>query len=375
MSETIVNNRLIAELMKDSSITVAKGIGIILMVLGHSIGEYGDYLTPVRSFIYMFHMPLFFALSGYCFKEKYLTDFKTFTWHKVKGLYFPFVKYGLLFLLLHNVFYHLNIYNGQYGWRTYVSHLHTWQETLDKVYFNIILFTRSEQLLGGYWFIVQLFWASIIAWIVIRIIRNPLIGSCIVLIMSVLYDKFIPTIPYSAIGGLSFFFAFFFLTGYAIKKFDVKIVKYQGLLCVLVVWVSSVFWKTEMQSCNKYTLLPYCITAILGTLMTMQLSRTIATLTKGYFKLFFIFVGEHTLEILTWHLLCFKVVTFLAIWVEDKPIEMLSQFPILNDQNYPVWWLFYLIVGVGLPLLGVWIRKKAMVMCTKVNTLYFSRIS
>lgn len=51
MSETIVNNKLIAESMKDSSVTIAKGIGIILMVLGHSIGEYGDYLTPVRSFI------------------------------------------------------------------------------------------------------------------------------------------------------------------------------------------------------------------------------------------------------------------------------------------------------------------------------------
>lgn len=256
-----------------------------------------------------------------------------------------------------------------------VSHLYTWHETLDKAYFNIILFTRSEQLLGGYWFIVQLFWASIIAWIVIRIIRNPLIGGCIVLIMSVLYSKFIPTIPYSAIGGLSFFSAFFFLTGYAIKKFDVKIVGYQGLLCVLVVLAGSVFWKADMQSCNKYTLLPYCITAILGTLMTMLLSRTIVTITKGYFKLFFIFVGEHTLEILTWHLLCFKVVTLLATWVEDKPIEMLSQFPILNGQNYPVWWLFYLIVGVGLPLLGVWIKKKAMVRCTKVNTLHFNRIS
>lgn len=57
MGETIVNNR--PESMKDSSVTIAKGIGIILMVLGHSIGEYGDYLTPVRSFIYMFHMPLF----------------------------------------------------------------------------------------------------------------------------------------------------------------------------------------------------------------------------------------------------------------------------------------------------------------------------
>lgn len=35
MGETIVNNR--PESMKDSSVTIAKGIGIILMVLGHSM--------------------------------------------------------------------------------------------------------------------------------------------------------------------------------------------------------------------------------------------------------------------------------------------------------------------------------------------------
>lgn len=241
MGESIANNRLIAESMKDSSVTIAKGIGIILMVLGHSIGEYGDYLTPVRAFIYMFHMPLFFALSGYCFKEKYLADFKIFAWHKVKGLYFPFVKYGLLFLLLHNVFYHLNIYNGQYGWRTYVSHLYTWQETLEKAYYNILLFTKSEQLLGGYWFIVQLFWASIIGWIIIKIIRRPLIGGGIALIICALYGAFFTVIPYTAIGRLSFFSAFFFLIGYTIKKYDIKIMGYQGLLCAFIVFAGSVF--------------------------------------------------------------------------------------------------------------------------------------
>ena len=78
MGETIVNNR--PESMKDSSVTIAKGIGIILMVLGHSIGEYGDYLTPVRSFIYMFHMPLFFILSGFFYKPQ---EFKKAFWKKV----------------------------------------------------------------------------------------------------------------------------------------------------------------------------------------------------------------------------------------------------------------------------------------------------
>lgn len=46
-------------MVKDDFITIAKGIGIILMVLGHS-GFY-DYGNAV---IHMFHMPLFFFVSG-----------------------------------------------------------------------------------------------------------------------------------------------------------------------------------------------------------------------------------------------------------------------------------------------------------------------
>lgn len=39
-------------------IDIAKGLGIILVVWGHSLIEFGHYI------IYMFHMPLFFYLSG-----------------------------------------------------------------------------------------------------------------------------------------------------------------------------------------------------------------------------------------------------------------------------------------------------------------------
>ena len=37
---------------------VIKGIGIILMVIGHTCGQ------PLYNWIYSFHMPLFFIISG-----------------------------------------------------------------------------------------------------------------------------------------------------------------------------------------------------------------------------------------------------------------------------------------------------------------------
>lgn len=53
--------------MRDDKVTIAKGIGILLMVAAHA-----GIPDMISKFIVMFHMPLFFFMSGYCFKEKYL---------------------------------------------------------------------------------------------------------------------------------------------------------------------------------------------------------------------------------------------------------------------------------------------------------------
>ena len=82
---------------RDLTLDLAKAICIILMVIGHS--GCPDYL---HRFIYMFHMPCFFFISGYLLNDKYLTNLKTGLWRKIKGSYYPFVKWSVIFLLLHN---------------------------------------------------------------------------------------------------------------------------------------------------------------------------------------------------------------------------------------------------------------------------------
>ena len=156
----------------NTSVNYLKALGISLMVLGHTRVN-----PQVIAFIYMFHMPLFFIASGYCFKEKYLSTPRKYIYNKVKGIYWPYVKWSLLFLLLHNVCFHLNLYSDQYGWKEHVSHLYAFSEFLSRATSIIFKMHGHEQLLGGYWFMNALFFGSLIVWLVIRYVKQPLCGG------------------------------------------------------------------------------------------------------------------------------------------------------------------------------------------------------
>lgn len=74
---------------------IAKGIGIILVVIGHSLIEWGHYL------IYMFHMPLFFYLSGIFHKHDSFANVMT---KKNNSLIVPFVIFSIILLIICSLF-------------------------------------------------------------------------------------------------------------------------------------------------------------------------------------------------------------------------------------------------------------------------------
>lgn len=67
-----------------------KGIGILMVVLGHALAG-----GPIRQFIYLFHMPLFFFISGYLHTPN--KDFRKFAYKKSLHLLFPYFSILLLF--------------------------------------------------------------------------------------------------------------------------------------------------------------------------------------------------------------------------------------------------------------------------------------
>ena len=74
-----------------SWIDMAKGYGTILVILAHIGSGIG------RLWIYTFHMPLFFFLSGYVFSTKY--EFREFLGKKVKTLIVPYFCLGMPMVL------------------------------------------------------------------------------------------------------------------------------------------------------------------------------------------------------------------------------------------------------------------------------------
>jgi fucose 4-O-acetylase-like acetyltransferase len=70
----------------------AKGYGIVLILLGHIPTPY------ITEYAYIFHVPLFFFISGYLFNNK--SPFKTFLLKKVKGLLIPYFFLGIPCLIV-----------------------------------------------------------------------------------------------------------------------------------------------------------------------------------------------------------------------------------------------------------------------------------
>lgn len=326
---------------RDDSVSIAKGIAIILMVMAHA-------RCPlwIQYYINMFHMPLFFFMSGYCFKETYLDDPKSFVMKRVKGIYLPYIKWSLVFLLFHNIFFYLNIYNDLYGFNGKVSHLYDVQEFITKTLWIIFTMGSHEQLLGGYWFMKSLFFASIIFFFLLKWLHSSVMGF--VLVIATLLGGIVGRgLPVIGIGSREFMAAFFIWSGYIYKKRNLHIDrKYLIVIYACIVALGTTFWQGTMLDCKWELIIPYMFTALCGTLMVFGISKYL----NGRGVKFLLYVGNNTLQILTWHFLSFKIISLLIIAIYHLPIEHLAEFPVIEQYAYQGWWVVYMVIGIGVPI-------------------------
>lgn len=93
---------------RDLRLDILKGIGIILMVMGHANAS-------SRSFIYLFHMAVFFIASGWLYREdaaKSGAGIWRFVRRRILSLYVPYVLTETIYSALNNVFLQLHFYSS-----------------------------------------------------------------------------------------------------------------------------------------------------------------------------------------------------------------------------------------------------------------------
>lgn len=344
-------------MQQNQIITYMKATGIILMVLAHCSN-----FELLYRIVYSFHMPLFFIVSGYCFKEKYLYEPITFVWKRVKGLWWPFVKWGFFFLVLHNIFFHWNIYNDKYGYHGIVQHLYSIDDFKNHATNNLLM-TQTECLLGGYWFLSSLFWGALVAFgtllcanfVADRFNLNRQLldyfGGGILLFLCIATNYKPTTFTVFLIGPREFLAATFFVIGFLLAYNHIpKFKSWQSILAFGVMIVNSFFNLIEVADPfnDPVKVIPYVITAVMGTWCVYSLpwhwmKKIIASYMEN--------IGNHTLTILTWHFLSFKIVSLIIIVVYNLPLERLAQFPVIGEYTNRGWFVLYFLVGIVFPLL------------------------
>lgn len=160
---------------REHDIDIAKGIAMMLVILGHTV------YTPGRLvwWLYSFHMPLFFALSGIVFHpQKYLT-WKQFLISKIKSLLVPYfwlccILWFWVDILQHKAdFMNEGTFNGFIGiflgYRLTEHYLSMW--------FILVLFIAEVILYAMYrcwkgkrkWYLVGFIISSIVGWEILNL--------------------------------------------------------------------------------------------------------------------------------------------------------------------------------------------------------------
>lgn len=330
-----------------SYIDIAKGIGIFLVVLGHTRYPY------TRDIIYSFHMPLFFFLSGYLLTlSKIDTSFILYLKKKIKGLYRPFLIFSFFYLAFNNFFVWINFLSNDYYYSA---------KKIVIVFFENICFLSDSQFSGTFWFIRNLFFLELISFLCIRFGMHffykylPQYLLVVSLLTAVCcfccsYFKIVPTFT-NIFGAAVFYFMGFLIRNYYSKILNFRYLKYIGLLFVIGIGYNI---KVDMVVNYYSNYLFFILTGCMGSLAILQICMQIE---RFRFMQFFITLGENSIYILCFHILAFKIVLFFFLLAKGYSLSYLNIFIERGGSNIsfiynPItdFW-FYLFGGVFIPLL------------------------
>ncbi|EME7223354.1 hypothetical protein CUM63_13150 [Enterococcus faecium] len=312
---------------------IAKGIGIILVVVGHS---FPDESSPggisiltfdiIKRIIYTFHMPLFFFISGYLAKKIILQFNFCQVFKKFQRLFIPYIFMSIVYIPL----------------RIFLSKMATSTYPIKDLWKILIGISPN----GGAWFLYVLLLVNIIS--IIFINKNN--------IYFILLLSFIATfvtrgnlifISYSVLRYFCynyFFFVIGLLCSTKITNFEEKLDNQKEYLFIILFGVLFLAYYSL-----NWTFLS-AILAIIGVIVVLIISKHIensnfSSTIKGY--------------------LCHLGVDSMYIYILHGPIQVLVRYIFWNklELNYIVCVSFMFIFGlIGSLIIEHFIIKKNLLL-------------
>lgn len=326
---------------------IAKSLGIIAVVYAHARGIGGSYM-------WHFHMPLFFFISGLLYSEQ--SNLKTYIIRKIKALYIPFVFWNLLFYVVK-------------------QNLLTRKIAYKNIFLMFLGVYKEGDFLGATWFLAALFQVTILYKVLDCSLKHSKCKDIILILLFICFAiiGFDITLPYKL--SRTVILSVFFAIGVFIQKnknllnnIDSVIL---ALVCGVMFYVISRANYVNMGD-NEYR---YCIEFVIGAFAAIYIiifvSKRLANSLNGItkiIKLGMIYLGRYSIDIVIWQFVAFKLVIIVQMYQNDEVLSfsnLVSYHSVYNVSNG--WWLVYTLVGIFIPLLwgsflrfGLWMGKNIL---------------
>ena len=278
----------------------------------------------------------FFAISGFLYSTKG-TIYENVK-KKILTLYLPYISCSFVTMIV--------------GWIVGEAF------SISKI-IKILFLMDWGPLLGATWFLAVLFYAILIYDAIVRICikfklsQNLITCFAVVCLIIGLYFNF--PIRLNNILLAVFYIHFGKLLKKHYSKLFVKtsVFRRSGeVLFVGIVSLISVFNTSSFASNTFSSKSCFVIASILGTFGMMSFAYGFSEICRfNFLRRHLCFIGSHTIGIVIWQFVSFKIVSILQICFYHLPLERIYDYPIIYDYSFGPWVFILLLSGIYISIL------------------------
>ena len=293
--------------------------GIVLIVIGHVLQPH----TYIWNFITLFHVPLFYIISGDLYRESQ-NNFGNLLKKKIKQFWIPYVSISVAAYLIEACF----------DARSFSA----------STAVKIILMLDAPKILGAEWFIAVLFYAEMLLCLMDEHMQEK---ECNAVVFFGFIIGMFTQLPlgFSRVltaGGYLYF-------GRKMKKLERVLAERpdSSLLLSFLMLCVSAFWCYSSYSSNTYTsVILSVICALCGSNVIISCSKIAEhkLSKKCCCKRFLEYLGQNTMGVVFFHFIAFRIVNIFIVAYKGISSLNIFEFPIIYDCGF-IWKCIYVIAA------------------------------